>query len=121
MNSQKTNNSNQTRINMLKNILIEMKTNSPGLKPNFNALSRETGVSRQTISRLWKNPDVPAAKRRKRKSKFDPYRQEISDEFEKDSATIRAVFSEFQEKYPEVFTSYSSFKNYVRTNQLKRL
>lgn len=33
-----------------------MKENSPGIKPNFSALARETGVCRQTLTKIWEDP-----------------------------------------------------------------
>ena len=42
-----------------------MKEESPGLKPNFSALARELGLSRQTVSKLWKEADQSPKPRKK--------------------------------------------------------
>lgn len=111
-------NSKHSKIAQLRDEFLYMQINSPGLKPNFSAVSRETGISRKTINKLWNNPNPPVKIRQKRKSKFDPFREEISEHFKTGSPTIKSAYLELQERYPEVFTSYSSFKNYVRTNHL---
>ncbi len=108
----------RSRINKLRGEIILMQENDPGLKPNFSALARETGISRQTIAKIWKEPLAPAKPRQKRKSKFDPYFDIIKSKFENGPVTIRAVFQYMKGKEPSVFTSYNSFKAYVRANKL---
>lgn len=108
----------RSQLNKLRGEIIRMKENDPGLKPNFSALARETGVSRQTVAKIWKDPGLPRKPRQKRKSKFDPYFEEIKNKFENNSVTVKAVFKYFQSKEPQIFTSYNSFKEYVRTNKL---
>lgn len=104
----------------IKGDLLLMKEESPGLKPNFSALARELGITRQTVSKLWKETDKPPKPRRKRKSKFDPYYEEIHEKFEQNATTIRAVFMYFQHKYgaDDIFNSYDSFKSYVKKHRL---
>ena len=40
----------------MKNEFIHMQEVSPGIKPNFSYLARQYGLSRQTISKYWKDP-----------------------------------------------------------------
>lgn len=108
-----------SKMNRLKGEMLLMQENEPGLKPNFSAMARETGISRQTIAKIWKDPVAPKTPRQKRKSKFDPYYQEIREKFETSTPTVKAVFKYMQAKYPDTFTSYNSFKHYVRSNGLK--
>lgn len=109
----------QARLNKVKGDIYFMKQNSPGLKPNFSRMARETGVSRQTLSRLWNSDEQLNKPRRKRPSQFDPYYLEIREKFEQSSSTIKAIFKYFQIKYPNtVFNSYDSFKSFVKTNGL---
>lgn len=106
----------------LKGELRLMKEISPGLKPNFSALARESGISRQTIARMWNEPDKSDRSRQKKKSQFDPYYPEIYQKFEQNAATIKAVFKYFQNKYGTdgPFRSYDSFKSYVKANELTK-
>lgn len=108
------------RMMKLRGDLMFMKENSPGIKPNFSRLARETGISRQTIAKVWADPVAPSKPRQKKKSKFDPYYEEIRDKFVQNAVTIQAVFKYFQSRYADqnVFTSYNSFKSYVKANRL---
>lgn len=108
----------RSQLNKLRGEFLLMKENDPGLKPNFSALARETGISRQTIAKIWNDPIAPSKPRQKRKSKFDPYYEAIRDKFENNAVTMMGIFKYFQAKYPEVFTSYNSFKSYVHANKL---
>ena len=108
----------KAKMQKLRGEIAFMKENYPELKPNFSAMAKEIGVSRQTIAKVWKDPTPPSKPRQKRKSKFDPYYQEIREKFEIQSTTIKAVFQYMKARYPEVFTSYDSFKSYVRANKL---
>lgn len=104
----------------IKGDFLLMKEESPGLKPNFSALVRELGLSRQTVSKLWKEADQSP---KPRKSKFDPYYSEIYAKFEQNATTIRAVFMYFQNKYGEdsAFSNYDSFKSYVKKHNLNKV
>lgn len=109
----------RSKLNRLRGELLLMKEHSPGLKPNFSALARETGISRQTIAKIWKDPLAPKKPRQKRKSKFDPYYEEIRKKFETTPTTIMGAFKYFQQRDTEdVFTNYDSFKSYVKANKL---
>lgn len=110
------------RMMKLKGELSLMKEVDPDIKPNFSQLARETGVSRQTIARIWAAPLAPARPRQKKKSQFDPYYDEIRNKFEQNATTIQAIFKYFQSKYGsnDVFRSYDSFKSYVKANKLNQ-
>lgn len=107
------------RLNKVRGDIHFLKQTSPGLKPNFSQMARETGVSRQTIAKLWKEDGSEPKPRQKKPSQFDPYYSEIRSKFEQSAATIKAIFKYFQMKYPDsVFKSYDSFKSYVKANHL---
>lgn len=55
----------QARLNKVKGDIYFMKQNSPGIKPNFSRMAKETGVSRQTLSRLWKDDEALMRPRQK--------------------------------------------------------
>lgn len=98
-----------------------MKEIDPDSRPNFSALARETGISRQTIARIWKQSDEPKTPRRSRRSKFDPYQDEIRRKFEEAPRTIKSVFKYLQARHPgTVFNSYNSFKSYVKKHELTK-
>lgn len=94
------------------------------IKPNFAAVARMTGMHRQTVAKIWKEMNCPEEaeppkERKKRKSKFDPYRNEIVEQVNQPAFTLKAVFKYFQDVHgSDVFNSYDSFKSYVRTNSL---
>lgn len=109
-------------INKVKGEFYFLQHNSPGLKPNFSKLSKEVGISRQTLSKMWKDPTGSERPRQKKASQFDPYFEEIRDKFISGSYSVKSVFKYFQLKYPDtVFKSYDSFKGYVRSNKLSEL
>ena len=110
----------KAQMNRIRGEIIQMKENCMGLKPNFSAVGRQLGITRQTAAKLWNDPVAPSKPRQKKKSKFDPYYNEIREMFESNStATIKAIYKFFENKYPAVFTSYNSFKAYIRANKLK--
>lgn len=112
----------QARLNKVKGDIYFMKQNSPGIKPNFSRMAKETGVSRQTLSRLWKDDEALMRPRQKKSSQFDPYYSEIRQKFEENTTTIKAIFKYFQLKYPgSAFKSYDSFKHYVKANRFTEL
>lgn len=95
--------------------------------PNFSAVARQNGLSRHTVSKLWKQMTQPESEReepkvrKKKGSKLDPYYEEIASRMKNPNRTMMDVFKELQEKYgKEVFSSYSTLKSFVRTHQLGR-
>jgi hypothetical protein len=98
-----------------------LKQTSPELKPNFSQLARETGVCRQTLSKMWHQKDGQTPARRKKPSQFDPYYEEIKNKYLSCTSSTKAIFKYFQMRYPDtVFKSYDSFKSYVRKESVKR-
>ena len=57
-------------------ILKEMK-----IKPNFSELQRQYDVDRHTIKKYYENDGKIVKDRKKRKSKYDIYKDEILEEF----------------------------------------
>jgi transcriptional regulator with XRE-family HTH domain len=109
------------RIREVRKQLAQMKKENPASRPNYSELARKSGVSRQTISRIWKDPYSDQRPRKKRGSKFDPYQEEIRDTFEQNPITIKKAFLYFQSKDgTTIFNSYNSFKDYVLSHHLKK-
>lgn len=103
-------------------LLLHKATMPEGIKPNFSALARQTGLDRHTIARAWKkleNGTQENPKPRYRKSKFDPYDEEIQLKLEIPQMRIKSVFKFLQHKYgKEIFNSYDSFKAHVKARKL---
>ena len=91
--------------------------NTDGIeKPNFTELARQTGISRQTLSKKWRNRHQPSnLARKKRKGKYDDFEEEIRTKFLK-TGNMSAVYHYFQNSFPETFTSYEGFRYYCQSN-----
>ena len=85
------------------------------MKPNYSELSREYGVSRQTISKYDKGFKKRESKARG--SRLDKYREEIREKVNLIGATITGVYKYFLSKDPEI-GSRSNFDYYVRKHKL---
>ncbi|MCQ6253838.1 hypothetical protein [Methanocaldococcus sp.] len=88
---------------------------SLGMKPNYSELSRKYGVSRQTISKYDKG--FKRAKKRKRVSVLDKYREEIKEKLSLPGSTITGVYKFIFRKDPNI-GSRSNFDYYVRNHNL---
>ena len=71
-----------------------------GMKPNYSELSRKYGVSRQTISKYDKG--FKRAKKRKRGSVLDKYREEIQEKLSLPGSTITGVYKFILRKDPNI-------------------
>lgn len=114
----------------IQKLLLELKQwifmHGDQMKPNFSALAREYGLSRQTVAKHYyreANGNQPEKKPRKaRASQFDPYHDEIKALFDGTTCSIQSVFKFLQNKYNVgVFKSYDSFKAYVRSKNFLEL
>ena len=88
------------------------------LKPNFSELARQLGRDRHTLSNHWHNGYPTYNPSNPRKSKFDDYTKEISIAFTK-TDNVMAVFQYMNDKYPDVFNAYTSFKGFVDRRDLR--
>ena len=85
-----------------------------GIKPNFSAIAREYGVDRHTVKKYYENGGKPLRKQRERKSKWDPYLDEIIELMDNVGVTKKAVHVFLKDKYKENLPgNYNSFKSYT--------
>lgn len=83
------------------------------IRPNFSELERQTGITRQTLTKKWEMSIQPFThESEQRKSKYDAYKEQICEVFGRIS-NISAVFQYFTELNPDVFKSYEGFRYYV--------
>jgi transposase len=99
-------------LNLIGELKI-MKEN--GIKPNFSSLQRKYNIDRHTIKKYYNNNGVPQRKKRKNKSMFDPYSDEIELLMGKQHVTKKAVFMFLKNKYKDFPGTYNGFKSYTLT------
>ena len=103
--------------NNLKGELAVM--DSLGIKPNYAALGRKYGMDWRTIKKYHEGYEGKPSTRRKR-SKLDDYKQEITDKLTIRRITVRGVYEFMVKKYGyERIGSYPNFNKYVVKNKLK--
>ena len=89
-------------------ILKEMK-----IKPNFSELQRQYDVDRHTIKKYYENDGKIVKDRKKRKSKYDIYKDEILEILEDPAVTIQALYQYLIEKHPNASMTYNGLKSYT--------
>ena len=103
--------------NNLKGELAVM--DSLGIKPNYAALGRMYGMDWRTVKKYHEGYEGKPSTRRKR-SKLDDYKQEITDKLTIRRITVRGVYEFMVKKYGyERIGSYPNFNKYVVKNKLK--
>ena len=103
--------------NNLKGELAVM--DSLGIKPNYAALGRKYGMDWRTVKKYHEGYEGKPSTRRKR-SKLDDYKQEITDKLTIRRITVRGVYEFMVKKYGyERIGSYPNFNKYVVKNKLK--
>lgn len=89
------------------------------IKPNYAALGRKYGMDWRTIKKYHEGYEGKPSTRRKR-SKLDDYKQEITDKLTIRRITVRGVYEFMVKKYGyERIGSYPNFNKYVVKNKLK--
>lgn len=103
--------------NNLKGELAVM--DSLGIKPNYAALGRKYGMDWRTVKKYHEGYEGKPSTRKKR-SKLDDYKQEITDKLTIRRITVRGVYEFMVKKYGyERIGSYPNFNKYVVKNKLK--
>lgn len=85
------------------------------LKANYSELARIHSISRQTISKYDKG--FSKKETREKKSKLDPYKDEIKEKINLPGVTITGVYKYFYNK-DKAIGSRSNFDYYVRKHKL---
>lgn len=110
-------------MDQVREVILEMKNSTPPIKPNFSALAKEYGITRQTVAKIWSDPDPNGRERKPKRSQFDPYEEEIRDQLVTYGITMASSFRYFQDKYADLednpFNCYNSFKSYVTRKQFR--
>lgn len=88
------------------------------IKPNYSSLSREFGMDRHTIKRMYERMDAPPRGRRPRKSQLEPLRGEIAAILGKGRVTVRAAYWRLRGE-GKVRCTYSNFKSFVRSSGIR--
>ena len=86
-----------------------------GYKPNYSELSRQFGIDRHTISKMWKG--VEAKIRKPKSSQLDQYKEEIEERLSQPGVRIKSVYWYFKNEH-QITCGYDNFKYYVRKNNL---
>lgn len=97
------------KLQRLRGEIMYMKEEK--IKPNYSALAKKYGYDRHTIAKYWNKEEISG--KTTRGSYLDPYLDEIRQRVEEVTSTKKAMFRWFSKKYPEVFTSYSTFAHYT--------
>lgn len=108
----------KANIQYVGGIVLIMK--QQGMKANFSALSRAFNVDRHKISEIYKKGEIPPQKPRNRKSKWDPYYDEIVHLMKKPGTTIKAVHEYLKDNYGEenIPGKYNSLKSYTNRKNI---
>ena len=69
-----------------------------GIKPNYSELSRQYGVDRHTVKKYHINGGIQR-KIPERKSKFDPYYDEMVELVSRPGISIKAAYEYLRHKY----------------------
>lgn len=111
------------KMDQVRAVILVMKNSTPPIKPNFSALAEEYGMTRQTVAKIWADPNPEQRERKPKKSQFDPYEEEIRDQLVTYGITMASSFRYFQNKYADLednpFNCYNSFKSYVTRKQFR--
>lgn len=106
---------------MNKNLIGELRIMRDfGIKPNFTELGRRYNIDRHTIKKYYDLGEIPKRKEVSRKSKYDPYCDEIAQMCQIDGITISAIFQRMKHIHTgEISWNYNSLKHYIRIHGLK--
>ena len=89
------------------------------IKPNYAALGRKYGMDWRTVKKYHEGYEGKPSTRRKR-SKLDDYKQEITDKLTIRRITVRGIYEFMVKKYGyERIGSYPNFNKYVVKNKVQ--
>ena len=58
------------KMDQVRAVILVMKNSTPPIKPNFSALAEEYGMTRQTVAKIWADPNPEQRERKPKKSQF---------------------------------------------------
>lgn len=83
------------------------------LKPNFSALSRKYKYNRATIKRYYMNGGIKPKCRKRSKTKFDDYDDEIKELLDTTESSYNAIYQYLLNKYHTLPFTYSGLKAHI--------
>lgn len=98
-----------TEVNLLKAL---------ELKPVYSRIAKKYGVDYRTVKKAYIGGYEEEKVKRKRKSKLDKYRDEITSKLLINRSSMRCVYNFLVTKYGKDVGCYSNFKHYVSTNKI---
>lgn len=98
------------------------KLKAAGIKPNFAAVARIYGLTRQTAKKYYEYGGVPERKPKRTFSKWDPYEKEIEQKLAVPGITIRGLHRYFSDTLGEdkLPGTYESLKAYIHKKGFSR-
>lgn len=84
------------------------------IKPNFSELQRIHGIDRHTIRKYYEAGCVPERKKTNRRSKWDPFFDEIETLFQLPGVSKKGAYEQLNYKYDaQLPGNYNSFRSYA--------
>lgn len=107
----------------MNNILGELYImDQMGIKPNYSALSREYKIDRHTIKKYHSNGGI-IRKKPQRKSKYDPYFNELVELLSRPGVSIKAAFEylkrKFEKEGKEFNITYTGVRHYLYSKGIR--
>lgn len=90
------------------------------IKPNFSSLERKYNVNRHTIKKYYVNGGIVRKTRKDKTSKYEKYKDEITQIMKEDSVTIMALYQYLAKKYEKDRINYNGLKHYTLKLGIKR-
>ena len=90
------------------------------IKPNFSSLERKYNVNRHTIKKYYVNGGIVRKARKDKTSKYEKYKDEITQIMKEDSVTIMALYQYLAQKYEKDRINYNGLKHYTLKLGIKR-
>ena len=90
------------------------------IKPNFSSLERKYNVNRHTIKKYYVNGGIVRKACKDKTSKYEKYKDEITQIMKEDSVTIMALYQYLAQKYEKDRINYNGLKHYTLKLGIKR-
>jgi transposase len=83
------------------------------IKPNISAIARKYGVDRHSVKKYYDNDGVPERKETSKKSKWDPFEDEIRELMQMEFVSKKSIFMFLLNEHKTLPGDYNSFKSYT--------
>lgn len=102
-------------INIFGELTIMKQLN---IKPNYSDLSRRYGLDRHTIKKYYDEGGKIVKQRKRKHSKYDSFKEEITNVINKPGVTKKAAFEFLKDRYPNFDWNYNGLKDFINSRQL---